>query len=806
VSQKKAKTVLKEFGLTNKEADVYMFLARHEVLTGGEIAKQTRVARSLVYRILKSLQAKGLVEPTLESPKRFVAVPFEKALDLIIKTRQEEALLVERAKKDLLEDWRVISKAKPEAKYEKFVVIEGSKKIYAKILHMIKDTRNQFSGILPVSALARAERFGVFEAAHNHPLKNRLKFQFVTDVTSQNIEALRLLKPKLRAELCLKIRNSESEVTTSPRVVIRDGEEILFFIKPEAETATRKQGEVCIYTNCQSLIQTFTGIFQDLWHNSTDIEARIVEIETGKLPTATLHRDEKTGEEILKTLEIGKGNAILRARGRQEELPTTYVSEIPLLEETERDILDCASVVGEEFSPDIIERVTGSSRLKVLKTLINLERKHQLIRSVDGRYRFGHPKIREAVYNEIRPELRRMYHSLTAKHLEEANKERLEESVEELAHHYYRSDDAQKAVPYLLSAGENAWKEFLSARSPTIFDAEECFSQALKVMGNKEMWIEERIATLEKLGDINSLSAHHDEANSFYEKGLAIADEQVVRDRLRKKIRNRKIVEKDGLKLAYYVYGEGDQTILFVGHSSHLMLQIHYFSQKYKVVVMDLSETLIPGKKPAEYTMALYVDHLKTIIEDLEDGDIYLASLVLGGTLAIEYVAKYPGRIAKLALTVTPIKGQFSDSDDRKKRYDEFWAMAFQSPSWGWERLQQQRAMAMTKSYADSDRIRDLEFFKFQKISPELYLIYQKLLWEADVRPLLDKILIPTLILHGEISNVPLESARYLNKKIPGSKLYVFKGANMVTFKEAKKFNRLLEEFFTSGTISENCQ
>jgi sugar-specific transcriptional regulator TrmB/pimeloyl-ACP methyl ester carboxylesterase len=806
VSQKKAKNVLTDFGLTSKEADTYIFLARHEVLTGGEIAKQTKIARSLVYRILKSLQAKGLVEPTLESPKRFVAIPFEKALDLIIKTRQEEALLVEKAKKELLEDWKVISKAKLEAKYEKFVVIEGSKKIYAKILHMIKETKNQFSGILPVSALARAEQFGVFDAAYNHPLKSRVKFQFLTDLAGSDLEAIKLLKPKLRAELCLKTRNSGSEVTTSPRVVMRDGEEILFFIKPETETATRKQGEVCIYTNCQSLVQTFTGVFQDLWRSSTDIEDRIGEIETGKLPTAALTMGEKAGEKILKTLETQKGDVTPRARGRQEELPTVSVSEIPLLEEAERDILDCASVVGEEFSPDIIERLTGSSRLKVLKTLINLERKHQLIRSADGRYRFSHPKIREAVYNEIRPELRRICHSLTAKYLEEANKERLEESVEELAYHYYRSVDAQKAVPYLLRAGENAWKEFLSARSPTIFDAEECFSQALKVMGNKEIWIEERLSTLEKLGDINSCSAHHDEANSFYEKGLAIADEQVVRDRLRKKIRNRRLVEKGGLKLAYYVYGEGNQTILFVGHSSHLMLQIHYFSQKYKVVVMDLSETLIPGKKPAEYTMALYVDHLKTIIEDLQEDHIYLASLVLGGTLAIEYVAKYPERIAKLALTVTPIKGQFSDSDDRKKRYDEFWAMAFQSPSWGWDKLQQQRAMAMTKSYADSDRIRDLEFFKVQKIPPEVYLIYQKLSWEADVRPLLDKIRIPTLILHGEISNVPLESARYLNEKIPGSKLHVFKGANMVTFKEAKKFNRLLEEFFTFGTISENCQ
>ena len=131
VSQKKAKNVLREFGLTSKEADVYIFLARHEVLTGGEIAKQTKIARSLVYRILKSLQAKGLVEPTLETPKRFVASPFESALNLIIRTRQEEALLVEKAKKDLLADWRVISKAKPEARIEKFVVIEGKKRILA---------------------------------------------------------------------------------------------------------------------------------------------------------------------------------------------------------------------------------------------------------------------------------------------------------------------------------------------------------------------------------------------------------------------------------------------------------------------------------------------------------------------------------------------------------------------------------------------------------------------------------------------------------------------------------------------------
>lgn len=123
VSQKSALEILTEFGLTKKEAEVYLFLAKYEVLKGGELSKHTKIARSLVYRILKSLQTKGLVETTLEAPILFRAIPFEKAIDLIIRTKQEEVLQVQRAKKDLLEDWRAINRSKLELKHEKFVIV-----------------------------------------------------------------------------------------------------------------------------------------------------------------------------------------------------------------------------------------------------------------------------------------------------------------------------------------------------------------------------------------------------------------------------------------------------------------------------------------------------------------------------------------------------------------------------------------------------------------------------------------------------------------------------------------------------------
>jgi len=232
MAQKKARNVLLDYGLTSKEADIYIFLAKHVILTAGEIAKQTKIARSLVYRILKKLQAKGLVEPTLESPTRFMAVPFEKALDLIINTRKQEALTVEREKQGLLEDWKTISKTKPAAENERFVIIEGNKKIHLKMSQMLKETKEQFAGILTLPCLARAEQYGVFDAAYNHPLKNRIRFQFITDINRENLESFKVFKPKLKAELDLRAKNPKTEMMHLPRMVTKDKEEVMFFIRP----------------------------------------------------------------------------------------------------------------------------------------------------------------------------------------------------------------------------------------------------------------------------------------------------------------------------------------------------------------------------------------------------------------------------------------------------------------------------------------------------------------------------------------------------------------------------------------------
>jgi sugar-specific transcriptional regulator TrmB len=312
LSQDNLKTALRNFGATEKEAEVYIFLAKRGALKNGQIAKQMKINKGLIYRVLSSLKQKGLVEATLEYPIRFTAVSLEKVIDSYVKAKRDEVALVEETKQDLLRDWERISQTEVELKLENFTVVEGNKKIYRKIAEMIGKTEDELSAVSLVSDLVRAEQFGVLDSVYSHPRKNELKFRFLTDVNQQNLKAFKLLRAKLKPGLHIKSRNPELGLALFPRMVIKDKQEILLFISPKTQSSIKKQ-EVCIYTNCSSLVQSFLGVFANLWQTSTDIDNKIVEIETGKTtPTTLVIADEtKAKEKYYQTLRTAEEEIML---------------------------------------------------------------------------------------------------------------------------------------------------------------------------------------------------------------------------------------------------------------------------------------------------------------------------------------------------------------------------------------------------------------------------------------------------------------------------------------------------------------
>ncbi|MFB3888506.1 MAG: TrmB family transcriptional regulator [Candidatus Bathyarchaeia archaeon] len=284
MSEEKIKKILKDFGLTETETEVYLFLASHDPSKGTEIARQVKKDKAQVYHILKSLQAKGLVESTLEAPVRFTPVPFEKVVESTIKAKRDEAARIESIKQELFDYWKNVKKGRPESPLEKFIIIEGSDKIYQRIFEMINNTQRQLSIVSTVQGLLQADRYGLLDAAFEHPLKSQVQFRFLTELSEQNVNAMKtLLGRKPQAGVNFKGRNPDLGLRLPPRMVIRDEEEILLFITPRAEASPTPQDEVCLWTNCKTLVQSFSAAFKDSWSKATDVKRSIQIIENRKL-------------------------------------------------------------------------------------------------------------------------------------------------------------------------------------------------------------------------------------------------------------------------------------------------------------------------------------------------------------------------------------------------------------------------------------------------------------------------------------------------------------------------------------------
>jgi predicted transcriptional regulator len=289
LSEETLNQVLKSFGLTDSEANIYLFLAKHEALTGTEIAVQIKKDKAQVFRTLKSLQTKGLAESTIEVPARYTPVSIERVLDSTIKAKKDEAAQIESTKQELLNYWKNISKNKLDFAAEKFMVIEGRHKVYSKIAQMVKETKNQFSTITTVNGLLRADQFGLYDAVFGNPHKSKIQFRFLTEFSSQNLKAMKVILRKMgKKGINFKGRNPDLGLSLFPKMVIRDNEETVFFLAPRNPSIVEEYDEMCLWTNCKDLVQAFSVVFEDSWMKATSIERRIVEVESGKPLSQTI--------------------------------------------------------------------------------------------------------------------------------------------------------------------------------------------------------------------------------------------------------------------------------------------------------------------------------------------------------------------------------------------------------------------------------------------------------------------------------------------------------------------------------------
>ena len=142
--------------------------------------------------------------------------------------------------------------------------------------------------------------------------------------------------------------------------------------------------------------------------------------------------------------------------------PTVHgilASRIDALPASQKDVLQTLAVIGKDFPLNLVRHITASpdDRLEpMLKGLQAGEFIYERPALGEAEYTFKHALTQEVAYNSVLIERRRLLHERTGEAIEELFKDRIDDHLAELAHHYSRSANTRKAVEYLFRAGGQA--------------------------------------------------------------------------------------------------------------------------------------------------------------------------------------------------------------------------------------------------------------------------------------------------------------------------------------------------------------
>ncbi|HLA39997.1 MAG TPA: adenylate/guanylate cyclase domain-containing protein, partial [Candidatus Glassbacteria bacterium] len=293
-------------------------------------------------------------------------------------------------------------------------------------------------------------------------------------------------------------------------------------------------------------------------------------------------------QEVLISEEVQEGNEVwlVNPSSGEVNLPDSLhgmvQTRIDKLDEEARKLLLEASVIGMDFGSEFLGELHGRAggESEDISGLLRALTDARLIVPSEGGggnyFVFGNVLIKEVSYNTLLNFNKTVLHGLIGECIEEMykGKDVPEDEHYRLAFHFEKGEKADKAIPYLESAGDQCATRF-AARA-----AIDCFSRLLVLLEQSSLDSEEktkkRLANMVKLaqaeylagelkgayehfaecgklaqqarqfetlcsvltsaGEIERIREHHDKAMAFFEKSLEISEklelEQYVADNL----------------------------------------------------------------------------------------------------------------------------------------------------------------------------------------------------------------------------------------------------------------------------------
>ncbi|MGZ4880519.1 MAG: TrmB family transcriptional regulator [Halobacteriota archaeon] len=262
---------LEAFGLSSKEAHLYVILLKYGPKTTGELAKLLHSYRVDIYRLLETLTEKGMVEESVEKPTKYAAVAAEAALTEAMMQQAYELRRMEENRDQVLKlaQEYLSSEARADDLYT-FKVIKGRSNTLAIMEQLVTSAETRIMFISSLTGLSILSTNGILEHCIN-AVDRGVCVKLVTEVLSKNVRSV-------REALAGGIEVRHYDDYAGMRYLVADSRESLTTITFDALRYGKDAADTAFWTNSPEYAQSLEASFALQWDSGVEATQRVEDV------------------------------------------------------------------------------------------------------------------------------------------------------------------------------------------------------------------------------------------------------------------------------------------------------------------------------------------------------------------------------------------------------------------------------------------------------------------------------------------------------------------------------------------------